>query len=64
MIETFEIGHTNERQWHFQLKAPDGEVLIQSEDYDSEDDCLEIISAIKRYAENARILSLAKDELH
>lgn len=62
--ESFEIGQSNDKEWHFQLKAPDGEVLIQSEDYSSKEQCVEIIQAIKRYSEKARIITLDSGELH
>ena len=64
MYETFEIGQSDSQRWHFQLKAPTGEVLIQSDDYHSEYECREMIEVIRKYALTAHIKRLEEGELH
>jgi len=64
MYERFEIGQSDAQQWHFQLKAPTGEVIIQSDDYPSEHECREMIQIVRKYALTARIERLEEGELH
>ncbi|MEM0466506.1 MAG: DUF1508 domain-containing protein [Candidatus Thermoplasmatota archaeon] len=43
----FEYGYFREDEWIFQLKAADGSLLLQSDPYASEEDCLVAIEHIK-----------------
>ncbi|MEM4258159.1 MAG: YegP family protein [Candidatus Thermoplasmatota archaeon] len=43
----FEYGCFREDEWIFQLKAADGSLLLQSDPYTSEEDCLVAIEHIK-----------------
>lgn len=42
-------------QWYFHLIAPNGGVLVHSGTYDTEDDCLEGIEQVRRFARLATV---------
>lgn len=47
-------------QFFFHLKAPNGEIILQSESYKTKQACLAGIRSIKRYAEGAEVLQAEK----
>lgn len=56
MLAGFEYFQSDrDAQWYFQLKAPNGGILMQSGSYLSEHDCLEGIDMVRRYADVAII---------
>ena len=61
MSEKFEYCQLEDGQWYFQLKSPNDKIIIQSDRYETEYDCLIAIDVIKRYAEDAEIVF--QDEL-
>ena len=42
-------------QWYFHLIAPNGGVLVHSGAYDTEDNCIEGIEQVRRYARLATV---------
>ncbi len=61
MSEKFEYCQLEDGKWYFQLKSPNDKIIIQSDRYETEYDCLIAIDVIKRYAEDAEIVF--QDEL-
>jgi uncharacterized protein YegP (UPF0339 family) len=55
MSEKFEYSQLEDNKWYFQLKSPNDRIIIQSDGYETEYDCLIAIDVIKRYAEDAEI---------
>jgi uncharacterized protein YegP (UPF0339 family) len=56
MLAGFEYFQSDrDAQWYFQLKAPNGGILMQSGSYLSEHECLEGIDMVRRYADVAII---------
>lgn len=54
MLAGFEYWQSDhDLQWYFQLKAPNGGILVQSGGFLSEHDCLEGIDMVRRYADVA-----------
>ena len=54
MLAGFEYYKSNrDEQWYFQLKAPNGGILVQSGSYLTEHECLEGIDMVRRYADVA-----------
>jgi hypothetical protein len=56
MTERFEFWQSeNDKQWYFHLRAPNGEIVAQSQGYVSKDNCINGIKAVKLYAPTAII---------
>jgi uncharacterized protein YegP (UPF0339 family) len=56
MLAGFEYWQSDrDAQWYFQLKAPNGGILVQSGGYLSEHECLEGIDMVRRYADVAAL---------
>jgi len=56
MSEEFEMWEsTDDGQWYFHLKAPNGEIIACSEGYTTKDNCTNGIESVKRFAPNAEI---------
>ncbi len=54
MLAGFEYWKsTKDLQWYFQLKAPNGGILVQSGGYLTEHECLEGIDMVRRFADVA-----------
>ena len=54
MLAGFEYFQSEEDSlWYFQLKAPNGGILVQSGGYITEYECLEGIDMVRRYADVA-----------
>ncbi len=45
-------GALEDDKWYFQLKSPNDKIIIQSDGYETEYDCLIAIDVIKHYSEN------------
>jgi uncharacterized protein YegP (UPF0339 family) len=57
MAEKFEYGkHKSYELWYFQLKSPKGNLVIQSDTFDSKESCIDTINNIKKYAQSAEIV--------
>ena len=58
MIEVrFELWQSKEDgQWYFHMIAPNGGVIVHSGAYNSEDECLEGIEQVRRYARLAIVI--------
>lgn len=54
----FEIFNDKKGEFRFRMKAPNGEIVLQSEGYVSKQGCKDTISAIQRYAAVAKIEDL------
>ena len=55
-MEQFEFWKSDkDGRWYFHLKAPNGEVVAQSQGYTSKDNCINGIKAVKSYAVTALI---------
>lgn len=54
--ERFEYGNTQDDEWSFQLKSPNGRLIFQSDVYTTEEECRQVISAVKQYANSADVL--------
>ncbi len=48
-------------QWYFHLKAPHGSILMQSVGYQSQEELLEGIADLRRYADVAPLRLLSTD---
>ena len=56
MSEEFEIWKSpKDWLWYFHLKAPNGEIIANSEGYTNKDNCRNGIELLKKYAPNADI---------
>jgi len=56
MIAKFEYWQSEEDgQWYFHLKAPRNGIIVQSAGYTTENECLQGIEQVKRYADVATI---------
>lgn len=56
MLAGFEFFQSDrDLQWYFQLKAPNGGILVQSGGYITKHECLEGIDMVRRYADVAII---------
>lgn len=56
IMEKFEFWQSKkDKQWYFHLRAPNGEVVAQSQGYSSKDNCINGINAVKLYSQNAVI---------
>ena len=54
MLAGFEFYQSDrDAQWYFQLKAPNGGILVQSGGYITKHECLEGIDMVRRYADVA-----------
>jgi uncharacterized protein len=51
----FEVFKDKKNKTRFRLRAPNGEIVFQSEGYESKQACLDTIAAIKEYAVVAAI---------
>jgi hypothetical protein len=56
----FEIFKDKNKEFRFRLKAPNGEVILQSEGYKSKDAAKDTIELIGKYACAAEIVDLTK----
>lgn len=57
MQERFEYGKAKDYDnWYFQLKSPKGEIIFQSNSYDSKEDCLIGIKKVIYYSKKADIV--------
>jgi uncharacterized protein YegP (UPF0339 family) len=54
----FEIFLDKEKKFRFRLKAPNGEIICQSEGYESKQACKDTIVALPEYALKAKIFDL------
>lgn len=56
MIAKFEYWQSeDDEQWYFHLKAPRNGIIVQSVGYTTEDECIQGIEQVKRYADIAII---------
>ena len=56
MSEEFEYWKSeNDGLWYFHLKAPNGEIIANSEGYTTIDNCKNGIESVKKYAPNADV---------
>ncbi len=56
MSEEFEFWEsTKDGLWYFHLKAPNGEIIANSEGYTTKDNCRNGIDSLKKYAPSADI---------
>jgi uncharacterized protein YegP (UPF0339 family) len=60
--ERFEYGSINEDEWYFQLKSPKGKLIVHSDAYTTEEECKEVINAVKQYAFHADIIKVNRLE--
>ncbi|MBN1280523.1 MAG: YegP family protein [Candidatus Thermoplasmatota archaeon] len=59
MLARYEYWQSEEdEQWYFHLKAPANGIIVQSAGYATEDDCLEGIEQVRRYADVAIVTTL------
>jgi len=57
MLPRFEYWQSDEDfNWYFHLRSPKGGIIFQSAGYESEDECLEGIELVRRYAEVAVVV--------
>lgn len=57
----FEVReNTQTHQFHFNLKAPNGEIIATSETYKSKQGCLDGIASVKLNAPRARIVDFTE----
>lgn len=61
MDARFEIATTEDGQFHFVLKAPNNEVICQSETYTKKHNAEKGIEAIKKYASEAEVVDLTEE---
>lgn len=57
----FEAYKTSTNKWRFRLKAANGEIICQGEEYETKQGCLKGIASIQRNASRAEIEILDKD---
>jgi uncharacterized protein YegP (UPF0339 family) len=60
MNPKFEIFSDKKGEYRFRLKAPNGEIILQSEGYESKQACRDTISMLPKYAKDADIVELIK----
>jgi uncharacterized protein YegP (UPF0339 family) len=56
----FEIFNDKKGEFRFRMKAPNGEIVLQSEGYVSKQGCVDTVEAIKKYASVAIIEDVTK----
>lgn len=54
----FEIFDDEKSQFRFRLRAPDGEIIFQSEGYVSKQACEDALAVLPDYAKRAKIVDL------
>jgi len=60
-VGKFEVYPTKNGKWRFRLKAGNGEIIAQGEEYETRQGCLKGIASIQRNARKAEIQIIAKD---
>jgi len=54
----FEIFMDKKKKFRFRLKAPNGEIICQSEGYESKQACVDTIAVLGGYARQAKTVDL------
>lgn len=54
----FEIFKDQEQKFRFRLKAPNGEIICQSEAYESKQGCIDTVNVLGDYAKKATLVDL------
>lgn len=56
----FEVFKDNEQMYRFRLKAPNGEIICQSEAYESKQACVDTMNVLGDYAKKASLVDLTE----
>lgn len=56
----FEVFNDKKGEIRFRLKAPNGEIICQSESYKSKQACMDTLGVLPGYASKAKIIDLTK----
>ena len=55
-FSSFHVFRDRKGEWRFSLKAPNHEIIAQSEGYSSKQACLKGLDAVRRYAPKAETI--------